>query len=131
MFKRKPRIIFCSRQSLPALIALSCLDSLGDEIAEGRALALDNNPEEWPGQIWQDVSLPAVRLSAADGDLLAWGDLLITLDEEPAVDISALPGQLRHRAWTLDGAEGEAELIAALSKRVAGMLGGIRMMSRQ
>lgn len=52
-----------------------------------------------------------------------WADLVITLDASSQAALPALPGTTRHKHWPAQSPED-------VRKRVAGMLGGMRLLAR-
>jgi hypothetical protein len=99
-FKRKARILFLDGGSGMAARAAALVGEMADAWLEGKG-----------------ASLPV------DGWLLDWADLVVTLDGEAERRCPPLPrhGQRRHYPAADE---------AALRERIAGMVGGLKLLAR-
>jgi len=108
MYKRAARVLFIgvsgdSRTDL----AVRLLGEIGAGWMEGRGADLD-------------------RL---DADQLAWADLVIPLDRQTRESCPPLPPTARLKVWDLPELPPK-ETEAEIRRRLTGMLGGLRMLSR-
>jgi hypothetical protein len=68
-------------------------------------------------------------LDRLDADQLAWADLVIPLDSHTRQRCPALPASARLKIWDLPELPPD-ETEAEIRRRLIGMLGGLRMLSR-
>ncbi|APZ44768.1 hypothetical protein BW247_15950 [Acidihalobacter ferrooxydans] len=71
----------------------------------------------------QELGADWVEPRAAEAPASGWADLVVTLDEASRAALPALPATVRHTHWPV---RSETDV----RDRVAGMLGGMRMLAR-
>lgn len=121
MYKRKARVVFVSRQGRAAApLAARYARKHGSDWLEARAAAL--TPDQGPGS----------AVETLDAALLAWADLLVIFEPTIADALPARPATTRVKLWPLelDPETTGAALAAEIERRVQGMIGGMRMLSR-
>lgn len=134
-YKRKARVLFLSAEPGPALAAVHFAQAIGKDWLEARGgalrpgtadLALTEAVGKATGTPVEGVSIPM------DATALAWADLLVTLDAQAAMACpSPGPGQqLRHYPVVEGDGDEPALLCERIRRRVAGMVGGMRMLQR-
>lgn len=121
-YKRQARIVFLGGlHPAPANLAAHYAQKLGAEWMEGRAAVL-------PG-VTGDVAV-------LDEALLAWADLLVTLDAAALAARPVLRPGLQHRHYPFEPIPPAAdkaawsELAARVRARVEGMIGGMRLLEK-
>lgn len=121
-YKRRARVVFLSGlHPAPANLAAHYAQKLGSEWLEARAAVL---PE-----VAGDVPV-------LDDTMLAWADLLVTLDAAACAAKPALRAGMQHRHYPFepippasDKAAWQA-LAAQVRVRIEGMIGGMRLMQK-
>lgn len=121
-YKRKARILFLGGlHPAPASLAAHYANQLGAEWMEARAAVL-------PG-VAGDI--PVIHQ-----DMLAWADLLVTLDAAANAARPPLHAGLHHRHYPFEPLPDRADksawgiLANGIRERVEGMAGGMRLMQR-
>ncbi|HUW29404.1 MAG TPA: hypothetical protein VMV97_12420 [Sulfuriferula sp.] len=121
-YKRKARILFLGGlHPVPPNLATHYANRLGAEWMEARAAVL-------PG-VAGDVPL-------LTDDVLAWADLLVTLDAVANAARPSLRSGLQHRHYPfeptpeVDDKPAWSALAGRIRERVEGMIGGLRLMQR-
>lgn len=121
-YKRKARVVFLGgSHPVPASLAAHYANRLGDAWMEARAAVL-------PG-VAGDVPV-------MDAALLAWGDLLVTVDEAARVACPPLRPGLQHRHYPFEPIPAAVDkdawtvLAVRIRQRVEGMMGGMRLMQK-
>lgn len=118
-----------SGEACRALLAVHYAHLLGAEWVEARAVGLDASAR---------CALPEIDPAdqtkyALDPENIAWADLVVSLDEAAALACAALPAQVVRRCYPVPpptNADDWPHVCAAIQARVAGMIGGMRMMNR-
>ena len=121
-YKRRARVVFLSGlHPAPANLAAHYVHKLGSEWLEARAAVL-------PGV---EGDVPAL-----DEAMLAWVDLLVTLDAAALAVKPALRAGMQHRHYPFEPIPSVSDkvawqaLAAKVRSRVEGMIGGMRLMQK-
>jgi hypothetical protein len=121
-YKRQARIVFfCGSHPAPANLAAHYANSLGSEWMAARAAVLPGVAGEVP---------------VLDDALLAWADLLVTLDAAALAAKPPLRPGLQHRHYPFEPLPEVAdkaawgELAMRIRQRVEGMIGGMRLLQK-
>lgn len=112
-----------------ALLAAHCANTLGAEWIEARAVGLAVSAR----CALLDIDTAGQIQHTLDSENIAWADLVVSLDEGAALACAALPEQVTQRCYPFSqpsDANDWPQLRLAIEARVAGMIGGMRMMSR-
>lgn len=112
-----------------ALHATHYAHTLGAEWIEARAVGLDASTR----CALPDIDPADQAVYPLDQENLAWADLVVSLDEAAARACATLPAVVAQRCYPFPpptNADDWPHVRAALEVRVAGMIGGMRMMSR-
>lgn len=120
MYKRKAQVIFLDcTGSGAASTAARLTRELGPEWAEARAATLDADTHDG-------------GISRLDDALKEWADLIVYFDPQTGAKATPLPASTRLKHWPLEHDHGDPSpaLTDELRQRVAGMIGGMRMLSR-
>jgi hypothetical protein len=108
MYKRPARMLFlCAPGDERAALAARLTAGIGPGWMEARHAAVDD----------------------VDGGAIAWADVVIALDPAARDRCPALPPGVRLRPWDLPDLPPE-EAEAEIRRRLASMLGGLRMLAR-
>lgn len=134
MYKRKARVVFVSFAApRVAVLAHGFAQRLGCSWIEPQAATVD----EVPGRCAPSTSAGVARSAepqVLDDRLLHWADLLVCLDEEAWRLHGGAAAQARSVYWpdvarlSCDGAD-DAALRKALTARIVGMIGGMRLLA--
>ncbi len=124
MYKRKPRILFLASHPGPALLVSYLAQQEAAEWLDHRAGFLSGHDWPWWQQTLQELRLPLPAQPLAS-IALDWPDLLISLDPGAARQAARL--HTLHKHWPLDA---KAGLCRQARRRLKGMIGGLRLMSR-
>ena len=118
MYKRKAQVVFLDRSGQAAATAARLANELGADWLEARAAALE--PQSAGGT------------PVLDGPLKQWADLIVHFDAATGEAARPLPATTRLKLWSLKARTETpgAELTEELRRRVSGMIGGMRMLSR-
>ena len=121
-YKRQARIVFLGGlHPAPANLAAHYAQKLGSEWIEARAAVL-------PGV--------SGEVAVLDDALLAWADLLVTLDSTALAARPPLRAGMQHRHYPFEpippvaDKTGWSELAARVRERVEGMIGGMRLLEK-
>lgn len=120
-YKRKARIVFLAGHPAPASLAAHYANRLGAEWMEARAAVPPGVAGEVP---------------VLGADMLAWADLLVTLDAAANAARPALRAGLQHRHFPFEPIPETADkptwsaFAVRIRQRVEGMISGMRMMQR-
>jgi hypothetical protein len=121
-YKRHARIVFfCGSHPAPASLAAHYANTLGSEWMAARAAVLPGVTGEVP---------------VLDEAMLAWADLLVTLDAAALAAKPPLRPGLQHRHYAFEPLPEVAdkvawgELAAHIRQRVEGMIGGMRLLQK-
>ncbi len=134
-YKRKAHVLFVgSGDACRALLATAFANSLGAAWMEARAVALHEAPlAPEPSCVLAGIELPDQALHRLDQANIAWADLIVTLDEAADRACPPLPVTVQKRCYPFPQPENLEDLQHmrdAIRQRVAGMIGGMRMMNR-
>lgn len=132
-YKRKVRILFLAygdayRARLAATLALR----LGASLLEARACMLAPARMRLSPQALDQASLAVQEVNSLDEALLQWADLVICLDRQSDAECPALPASVQKRCYPYAAPHDAASLAAlkrALEQRIAGIIGGIKMLA--
>ena len=121
-YKRQARIVFLGGlHPAPANLAAHYAQKLGSEWLQARAAVLLGVNGE---------------VAVLDAELLAWADLLVTLDAVALAGRPPLRVGLQHRHYPFEPIPvvadkvGWSELAARVRERVEGMIGGMRLLEK-
>lgn len=121
-YKRQARIVFLGGlHPAPANLAAHYARKLGGEWMEARAAVLSGVPGE---------------VEVINEGLLAWADLLVTLDAAALAARPPLRSGLQHRHYPFEPIPPAAdkaawsELTVRVRERVEGMIGGMRLLEK-
>jgi hypothetical protein len=121
-YKRRARVIFLGGlHPAPANLAAHYAQKLGSEWLEARAAVLAGVEGEVP---------------SLDEAMLAWADLLVTLDHAALAAKPVLRAGVQHRHYPFEpipavsDKAGWQALAARVRSRVEGMIGGMRLMQK-
>ncbi|WP_124949878.1 hypothetical protein [Sulfuriferula thiophila] len=121
-YKRQARIVFLGGlHPAPANLAAHYAQKLGSEWMEARAAVLTGVSGE---------------VAVLDDALLAWADLLVTLDGAALAARPPLCAGMQHRHYPFEpippvtDKAGWSELAARVRERVEGMIGGMRLLEK-
>lgn len=121
-YKRKARILFLSDLVLDAKTAMDYALALGSDW-------MDANCACCPGSLSSAAHPPPLPCPIVNSELLHDIDLLVTLGQKTKNCWSCLPCGLRTRHFEWTAADDEARQIE-LRQLVAGIIGGLKMLSR-
>lgn len=132
-YKRKARIVFLAygdvyRARLATAIALR----LGQNFLEARACTLAPVQPLNLSALAADQNQYADEMTALDGAAINWMDLLICLDAQAEALCPELPPRVQKRVYPYAAPTDAASLAAlslALEQRIAGIVGGIKMIA--
>jgi len=128
-YKRKAHVLFVSSGEVcRALLAAHYAHTLGPEWIEARAVGLDASAS----CALPDIDPADQTKYALDPENIAWADLVVSLDEAAALACATLPAQVVRRCYPVPpptNVDDWPHVRAAIQARVAGMIGGMRMMS--
>ena len=136
-YKRKARILFLGLHGgCRAPMAEGYANALGGDWLEARAAGLDPQPLD-PLAV---AAMAEAGITLADqrppltADLLRWADLVVTLDAVARDRCPPLPPRVQHRHYPFaipaDGLPSYCALREQIRIRVAGMIGGMKMLLR-
>lgn len=135
VYKRKAHVLFVSSgDSSRALMAAAFANSLGQGYMLARAVTLQALDQmQALEEIMREVDLADFdpSLHALSSDNLAWADLVVTLDAVATAACPALPAHVQQRCYAFTPPENRQDLRtvrAAIQQRVAGMVGGLKLM---
>ena len=121
-YKRQARIVFLGGlHPAPANLAAHYVQKLGREWMEARAAVLTGVSGE---------------VAVLNDELLAWADLLVTLDSAALAERPPLRAGMQHRHYPFEpipavaDKAGWSELAARVRERVEGMIGGMRLLEQ-
>ncbi|MDP1680427.1 MAG: hypothetical protein Q8L39_01450 [Burkholderiales bacterium] len=134
-YKRKAHVLFVgSGEVCRALLAATFANSMGSAWMEARAVALHEAPlPTKPSCVLAGADLPDQTLHCLDQKNIEWADLVVTLDEAADLACPPLPESVQKRCYPFpppENSEDWRRVRDAIQKRVEGMIGGMRMMSR-
>lgn len=134
-YKRKVRVIFVASGDIcRAQMAHTIAQHLGRDCLETRAFTLQAHAlTPFARSILNALGITPEQASQQwQAEQLAWADLIIALDEAADAALSPLPATAQKRCYPFLPAQdmaGFERLRCALEQRIAGMLGGVRMMA--
>ncbi|MDR3391564.1 MAG: hypothetical protein P4L77_07480 [Sulfuriferula sp.] len=121
-YKRQARIVFLGGlHPAPANLAAHYAQKLGSEWMEARAAVLSGVPGE---------------VAIIDDGMLAWADLLVTLDAVALAQRPPLRAGMQHRHYPfepiplIDDKAAWGAFAARVRERVEGMIGGMRLLEK-
>lgn len=121
-YKRRARIVFLGgAHPAPAKLAAHYAHKLGSDWIEARAAVL-------PGVVGEVAEL--------DSDLLAWADLLVTLDAAALAARPPLRRGLQHRHYPFEPIPPATDkaawsaLAVRVRERISGMIGGMQLLEK-
>ncbi len=135
-YKRKAHVLFVASGDVSRpLLAVAAAHDVAADWIEARAVCLTPQamPEWLPRALAERMAAGAPLPQDLDAGLLAWADLLVSLDEAAQAACVARAPQVPHRHYPLAvpaDCAGLRELGAGLRERIAGMAGGMRMLAR-
>jgi len=136
-YKRKARILFLGmHHACRAPMAEGLANALGDGWIEARAAGLDPQPLDplAVAAMAEAGIILADHRSPLTADLLRWADLVVTLDAAARDRCPPLPSGVQHRHYPFaipaDGLPSYRALREQIRVRVAGMIGGMKMLQR-
>lgn len=91
-----------------------------------RARVVFAGPSAWVARARRAAAVQGgdwVETGGLEDALSGWADLVVTLDARARARLPALPPTCRHKHWPVSGEE-------EIEARVAGMIGGLRLLSR-
>lgn len=136
VYKRKAHVLFVSSgDSSRALMAAAFANSLGQHCMLARAITLHAlSQTQALAEIMREVGLADFdpSLHSLNSDNLTWADLVVTLDAAAMAACPALPAHVQQRCYVFappENKEGLRTVRAAIQQRVAGMVGGMKLMA--
>ncbi|MBI2311807.1 MAG: hypothetical protein HYU77_04795 [Betaproteobacteria bacterium] len=139
-YKRRARILFvCRDDGASSRMAEAFANALGADVMEARSAGIAPtilDPSVISCMAEAGIELGDRPATALDPELVAWADLVITLDETAERNCPPSRPGAQRRFFPFPapdagaGAQAYSELRDRIRARVEGMIGGLRMMAR-
>lgn len=139
-YKRRARILFvCRDNGASSRMAEAFANALGGDVMEARSAGIAPmilDPRVISCMAEAGIEVQGRPATALDSELLAWADLVVTLDEPAERNCPPVPHGAQRRFFPFPapaagtGRAACAELRDRIRARVEGMIGGLRMMAR-
>lgn len=139
-YKRKARILFvCRDNGASSRMAEAFANALGGDVMEARSAGIVPavlDPAVIPCLAEAGIALRNEKPTAVSPELIAWADLVVTLDEPAERNCPPVPHGAQRRFFPFPapaagtGRTACAELRDRIRARVDGMIGGLRMLAR-
>lgn len=135
LYKRPARVLFLSREDrCRGLLAQAWAKTLGGHWLEARSAGLHPAAEADPRLASvlnaDGASAEGLHPEALAADMLAWADLLVSLDSEARTHLTTLANGIPLKHWDLPDEDDLETLSRTIRRRVEQMIGGLRMLAR-